>query len=139
MKCSFLLGISIAVLFSAGWIGEQVVLHGAEPEPQSPGASIDGFRFEFPCRDPMPENPRRGADCFSGIVTGDPKKTDNFTVQKEFGCTKNKARLESKNKPYLRSISLSPVRTYRQASPVWRVLVIRNGNFIFRTGNFHRV
>lgn len=54
-------------------------------ETDKPGTSIDGFRFEFPCRDPMPENPKIGADCFSGLVKGDPNKTDNFTVQKAFG------------------------------------------------------
>ena len=27
-------------------------------EPEKPGAAINGFRFEFPCKDPMPENPK---------------------------------------------------------------------------------
>ena len=53
--------------------------------PTSPGASIDGYRFEFPCKDPMPENPKEGADGLSGLVTGDPKTTDNFTAKKVFG------------------------------------------------------
>jgi hypothetical protein len=60
-----------------------VNLHAADGD--NPGASIDGFRFEFPCRDPMPETPKPGADCFSGLVKGDPMKTDNFTVVKQFG------------------------------------------------------
>src|SRR5262245_62968616 len=59
-------------------------------EPAKPGASINGFRFEFPCKDPMPENPKEGADGASGLVTGDPKTTDNFTVKKEFGGEKGK-------------------------------------------------
>jgi hypothetical protein len=59
-------------------------------EPERPGASIHGFRFEFPCKDPMPENPKEGADGASGLVTGDPKLTDNFTVQKQFGGEKGK-------------------------------------------------
>src|SRR5215471_18878284 len=54
-------------------------------EPEKPGASINGFRFEFPCKDPLPENPKEGADGPSGLVTGDPLTTDNFTVQKQFG------------------------------------------------------
>lgn len=54
-------------------------------DPASPAAAIDGFRFEFPCKDPMPENPKEGADGPSGLVTGDPKTTDNFTVVKKFG------------------------------------------------------
>lgn len=51
----------------------------------SPAAAIKGFRFEFPCKDPMPENPKEGADGPSGLVTGDPKTTDNFTVKRTFG------------------------------------------------------
>src|SRR6186713_209872 len=54
-------------------------------EPEKPDAAINGFRFEFPCKDPMPENPKEGADGPSGLVTGDPKTTDNFTVKKSFG------------------------------------------------------
>jgi hypothetical protein len=48
------------------------------------GASIHGYRYEFPCKDPMPENPKPGADCASGLVTGDPKKTDNFKAERKF-------------------------------------------------------
>ena len=48
------------------------------------GASIDGFRFEFPCKNPFPESPKPGADCDSGLVKGDPKKTDNFTAERKF-------------------------------------------------------
>lgn len=54
-------------------------------DPQSPAAAIDGVRFEFPCKDPMPENPKEGADGASGLVKGDPKTTDNFTFKKVFG------------------------------------------------------
>jgi hypothetical protein len=54
------------------------------------GASINGFRFEFPCKDPMPENPKVGADCESGLVKGDPKKTDNFTAVRQFDGEKGK-------------------------------------------------
>lgn len=56
----------------------------AAQEGKKPGASIDGYRFEFPCRDPMPENPKPGADCFSGLVKGDPNKTDNFVAERKF-------------------------------------------------------
>lgn len=51
-------------------------------------SSIDGYRWEFPCKDAMPENPKQGADCVSGLVTGDPNKTDNFSAEKTFGGTK---------------------------------------------------
>ncbi len=54
-------------------------------DPSSPAASIHGVRFEFPCKDPMPENPKEGADGLSGLVTGDPKTTDNFTFTRTFG------------------------------------------------------
>src|SRR6478735_9789702 len=59
-------------------------------EPENPAAAIDGFRFEFPCKDPMPENPKEGASGPSALVTGDPKTTDNFTMQKTFGGEKGK-------------------------------------------------
>jgi len=54
------------------------------------GAAIDGFRWEFPCKEPMPENPKQGANCASAIVTGDPKKTDNFTKERTFEGEKGK-------------------------------------------------
>ena len=38
----------------------------------------------------MPENPKAGADCVSGLVKGDPNKTDNFTAEKVFGGEKGK-------------------------------------------------
>jgi len=53
-------------------------------------AALNGYRFEFPCKEPMPENPKPGMDCASGLVTGDPKKTDNFTAEKKFGGVKGK-------------------------------------------------
>lgn len=59
-------------------------------DPASPAASIDGFRFEFPCKDPMPENPKEGASGPSALVKGDPKTTDNFTTVKTFGGEKGK-------------------------------------------------
>lgn len=88
MKRWFTLGFGVVALFSLALSGSPTRSGAAEPE--SPGAAIDGYRFEFPCRDPMPENPKAGADCFSGLVKGDPNKTDNFTVQKTFGGEKGK-------------------------------------------------
>ena len=54
-------------------------------DASSPAAVLHGFRFQFPCKDPMPENPKEGQDGPSGLVTGDPKTTDNFTTKKRFG------------------------------------------------------
>jgi hypothetical protein len=54
------------------------------------GSSISGFRYEFPCKNAMPDNPKPGADCDSGLVTGDPKKTDNFTKERKFDGTPGK-------------------------------------------------
>jgi hypothetical protein len=54
-------------------------------DSDGPAAAIDGYRFEFPCKEPMPETPKEGANCDSALVTGDPNKTDNFTVEKKFG------------------------------------------------------
>ena len=65
-----------------------VVGNAFAEDAAKPGAAINGFRFEFPCKDPMPENPKEGADGASGLVKGDPKTTDNFTVEKNFGGEK---------------------------------------------------
>lgn len=76
------------------WISSCVVFAPAIAEETAnslkPGAAIDGYRFEFPCKEPMPENPKLGADGASAIATGDPAKTDQFTVQKQFGGEKGK-------------------------------------------------
>lgn len=45
---------------------------------QQLGASLDGYRFEFPCKGKMPDNPKKGVGCQSALVKGDPFKTDNF-------------------------------------------------------------
>ena len=42
------------------------------------GSSLNGYRFEFPCKGTMPEKPKKGAGCQSALVKGDPFKTDNF-------------------------------------------------------------
>jgi hypothetical protein len=52
---------------------------------KSIAASIDGYRFEFPCKDPMPENPKPGADGVSARATNDPATNDKFTDVKKFG------------------------------------------------------
>ena len=52
---------------------------------KDPGTSLDGYRFEFPCKGAMPENPKKGAGCQSALVKGDPFKTDNFNKVINFG------------------------------------------------------
>ncbi|MEP6672017.1 MAG: hypothetical protein ABJF10_22835 [Chthoniobacter sp.] len=47
--------------------------------------ALDGYRFEFPCKDPMPENPKPGADGISGRATDDPATNDKFTDVRKFG------------------------------------------------------
>ncbi|MFP6872296.1 MAG: hypothetical protein VCA55_02210 [Verrucomicrobiales bacterium] len=56
-----------------------------DKKKESPAASLDGYRFEFPVVGKMPENPRKGADGVSALVKGDPKTTDNFKAVKKFG------------------------------------------------------
>lgn len=58
--------------------------HGAD-DLKKVAAALDGYRFEFPCRDPMPENPKPGADGISARMTDDPKTNDKFTDVKTFG------------------------------------------------------
>lgn len=48
-------------------------------------SAIDGYRFEFPCKDPMPENPKPGADGISARATADPATNDKFTDERTFG------------------------------------------------------
>lgn len=48
-------------------------------------AALDGYRYEFPCKDPMPENPKPGADGVSARATDDPATNDKFTDVKKFG------------------------------------------------------
>lgn len=48
-------------------------------------AAIDGYRYEFPCKDPMPENPKPGADGISARATADPATNDKFTDVRKFG------------------------------------------------------
>jgi hypothetical protein len=78
---------TLASLLSAVLLVDFSVVSAAEP---SPAASINGYRFEFPCKDPMPENPKEGQSGPSGLVKGDPKTTDNFTAEKTFGGEKGK-------------------------------------------------
>ncbi len=48
-------------------------------------AALDGYRYEFPCKDPMPENPKPGADGDSARATNDPATNDKFTDVRKFG------------------------------------------------------
>lgn len=48
-------------------------------------ADLDGYRYEFACKDPMPENPKPGADGISARMTSDPATNDKFTDVKKFG------------------------------------------------------
>jgi hypothetical protein len=77
----------------AATAGKPVAASEATPKAQAVktvAAALDGYRFEFPCKLPMPEKPKPGADCVSGLVKGDPKKTDNFLAVKKFGGSKGK-------------------------------------------------
>ena len=48
-------------------------------------AALNGYRFEFPCKDPMPEQPKAGADGISARATTDPATNDRFTDVLKFG------------------------------------------------------
>jgi hypothetical protein len=54
-----------------------------QPAPKI-GAALHGARWEFSCKEPMPENPQPGKGCSSAVVKGDPKKTDQFTFERKF-------------------------------------------------------
>lgn len=87
MNCLRITSIVTAVLLCSALCMERAAWSA---EPQSPAAALDGYRFEFPCKGALPENPKPGADCYSALVTGDPKTTDNFTAQKKFGGEQGK-------------------------------------------------
>ena len=63
-----------AVLFSTA--SSEVAAE--DKKAKGPGAELHGYRFQFPCKEKMPENPKKGAGCSSALVKGDPNKTDNF-------------------------------------------------------------
>ena len=78
------------LLNSTGWSLAVIPANVSQAEEKKAtalkiGAALDGYRFEFPCKERMPENPKKGLTCESRLVTGDPKKTDNFTAEKKFG------------------------------------------------------
>lgn len=77
---AFAWALLAALLAAAGGLA------AAQPPAAAPaiGKAIHGARWEFPCRDPMPENPKPGQDGLSGLVTGDPKTTDQFTFERAF-------------------------------------------------------
>jgi hypothetical protein len=87
---------AVASLLSVGLVFGSSLVSAAEPAPAAaaksagPAASIAGVRFEFPCKDPMPENPKEGQSGPSGLVKGDPKTTDQFTFEETFGGEKGK-------------------------------------------------
>lgn len=56
----------------------------------TPGSSLHRYRWEFPCKEAMPDKPKNGAGCTSALVKGDPFKTDNFEAKKHFGGEKGK-------------------------------------------------
>jgi hypothetical protein len=88
-RLCFLVTLAIFALLSA------TAAEPARPEKSAEdlktvAAALDGYRFEFPCKNAMPDKPAPGMDCESGLVKGDPKKTDNFTAEKKFGGVKGK-------------------------------------------------
>jgi hypothetical protein len=72
-------------LWSAGTLALLSGSHLPAADSSHPAAVFDKFRFEFPCKDPMPENPKEGADGISARASGDPKTSDQFTVTRRFG------------------------------------------------------
>ena len=54
-----------AVLFSTADADVKAADDGKKAKQgkvKGPGAKLHGFRFEFPCKEKMPENPRKGAE-----------------------------------------------------------------------------
>ncbi len=67
-------------------VGALIAAHSSQAQDlKKIAAAIDGYRYEFPCKDPMPENPKPGADGISARATDDPATNDKFTDVKKFG------------------------------------------------------
>jgi hypothetical protein len=73
---AFALSLAAALLASASARAEDL---------KQVAAALDGYRYEFPCKDPMPENPKPGADGISARATSDPATNDKFTDVRKFG------------------------------------------------------
>jgi hypothetical protein len=41
---------------------------------KKPGSSLNGYRFEFPCKGAMPNKPKKGAGCQSALVESETGK-----------------------------------------------------------------
>jgi hypothetical protein len=82
------LPIACIALASASLFSTAPSLHAEDLK--SIAAALDGYRFEFPCKDPMPENPKPGADGVSARATSDPATNDKFTDVKKFGGSPGK-------------------------------------------------
>jgi hypothetical protein len=79
-----MLRLPLAVLFLAGAI-LVTPSSRADDELKKIAAALDSYRYEFPCAEPMPENPKPGADGPSARATNDPATNDKFTDVKKFG------------------------------------------------------
>jgi hypothetical protein len=80
--------LSTPLLLTAFFAGASLIQADDKAEGKAapgPAASIDGYRFEFPCKGTMPDKPKKGAGCASALVKGDPNTTDNFEAVKKFG------------------------------------------------------
>ena len=89
--CAALLASPISLSAVSGESSSAEEKKAKPVKAKGPGASLHGYRFEFPCKGKMPDKPRKGADCASALVKGDPKKTDNFKTTRKFGGDKGKS------------------------------------------------
>ena len=89
--CAALLASPISLSAVSGESSSAEEKKAKPVKAKGPGASLHGYRFEFPCKGKMPDKPRKGADCASALVKGDPNKTDNFKTTRKFGGDKGKS------------------------------------------------
>ena len=91
LACAALLVSTISLSTVSGENSSAEEKKAKPAKTKGPGASLHGYRFEFPCKGKMPDKPRKGADCASALVKGDPNKTDNFKTTRKFGGDKGKS------------------------------------------------
>ena len=73
----------LSIAFTGALLAAPALTHAKNDK--KPGSSLEGYRFEFPCKGKMPAKPKKGAGCQSALVKGDPFKTDNFKKVVNFG------------------------------------------------------
>ena len=56
----------LSIAFTGALLAAPALTHAKNDK--KPGSSLEGYRFEFPCKGKMPAKPKKGAGCQSALV-----------------------------------------------------------------------